>query len=73
MPKSFRKLSKEVPTHDIKRVLALMRFRTTKPTQHSLAYASISACAHVLNISYKKTHQLLKEIVTECTSQPLEN
>ena len=60
MTKGFRKLSKEVPVTDIKRALALMRFRTTTPNADSLAYASISACAHVLGISYKKTHSLLK-------------
>ena len=55
MPKGFRKVSKEVPMPDIKRALALMRYRTTTPDADSLAYASISACAHVLSISYEKT------------------
>ena len=73
MTKGFKRVSKEVPIADIKRALALMRYRTAKPTVDSLAYASISACAHVLSISYKKTHALLKEIVAENTSQPLDN
>ena len=46
MVKGFKKLSKEVPMADIKRALALMRFRTDTPSAESLAYASISACAH---------------------------
>ena len=59
-----------VPMVDMKRALALMRYRTTTPTVESLAYASISACAQVLSISYTKTHALLKEIVAENSSPP---
>ena len=60
MPKGFRYLSKEVPMTDIKRALALMRFRTPTPTDDSLAYASISVISRVLCISYTKTRNLLK-------------
>ena len=73
MVKGFKKVSKEVPIADIKRALALMRYRTTAPNADSLAYASISVCAHQLDISYRKTHALLKEIVAENTSQPVDN
>ena len=55
MTKGFKKVSTEVPMADIKRALALMRYRTASPTEDSLAYASISACAQVLSISYEKT------------------
>jgi len=73
MTKGFKKVSTEVPMEDIKSALALMRFRTALPTKDSLAYASISACAHELSISYEKTRLLLKQIVSENTSQQLQN
>ena len=41
MTVGFRRLSDKVPIADIKRALALMRFRTTSPTPDSLAYISI--------------------------------
>ena len=41
MTKGFKRLSKQVPLPDIKRALALMRYRRTTPTVDSLAYASI--------------------------------
>ena len=41
MPKGFKQLSESVPIADIKRALALMRFRTPTPTADSKAFASI--------------------------------
>ena len=69
MPKGFKRLSELVPMADIKKALALMRFRTTEPTKDSLAYATITQCAKILKISTYKTHQLLKSIVSDGVSQ----
>ena len=54
MTKGFRKLIKQAPLADIKRALALIRFRTATPNADSLAYTSLSVCAKMLNISYTK-------------------
>jgi len=58
---------------DLKRALALMRYRTDTPTADSLAYASISLCARVLSISYEKTRTMLKQMVEENSSLPVQN
>ena len=70
MTVGFRRLSDKVPIADIKRALALMRFRTINPTAESLAYASIELCSHELGISYEKTRRLLKEMVRVREPQP---
>jgi len=67
MTKGFKQLVKLAPLTDIKRALALMRFRTTSPSSESLAYASLSVCAKILKISYSKAHQLAQEIVKDNT------
>ena len=41
MTKGFRWLSDTVPIADIKKALCLMRYRDSRPTTASLAYASI--------------------------------
>ena len=48
MTKGYSILKKKAPIADIKRALALMRFRTATPSADSLAYASLSTCAKVL-------------------------
>ena len=65
MTKGYISLKKEVPITDIKRALALMRYRTAAPTVDSLAYASLKLCSRVLCISYEQTRKLLKAIVKE--------
>lgn len=45
MTKGYKRLSQQVPKADIKRALALMRFRTSTPNEDSLAYASLNVCA----------------------------
>ena len=60
MVKGYARLIKEAPITDIKKALALMRYRITTPTVESLAYASISLCSRVLCISQEKTRNLLK-------------
>ena len=73
MVKGFRLLIKEVPITDVKKALALMRYRTTTPTVESLAYATISVCSRVLCISNNKTRNLLKEIIAENSPKPPRN
>ena len=73
MTKCFKRLSEEVPIADIMRALALMRFRTTHPTQDSLAFASIELCSSELGISYQKTRKLLKEVVEANMPPPPQN
>ena len=58
MTKGFKRLAAQHPIADIKKALALMRYRTVAPNDKSLAYTSLKVCAQILKISYTKAHQL---------------